>query len=155
MEDSKLAKGLKCSQYQKYCGDCFPQSAVCPVIFSSCDVYTCFVIPGTCFSRNLPCFTLNTSRNVPTSMFYYTPQDDNTSKMSITWTQRCLGMERCKTDRAKGRLGDKIEEVLLVLAAFKTLDQFDVFRIELLMSLPQQKLKALAQRFWCPKWFRV
>jgi len=107
MEDSKLAKGLKCSQYQKYCGDCFPQSAVCPVIFSSCDVYTCFVIPGTCFSRNLPCFTLNTSRNVPTSMFYYTPQDDNTSKMSITWTQRCLGMERCKNDRAKGRLGTK------------------------------------------------
>jgi hypothetical protein len=56
-------------------------------------------------------------------------------------------MARCKNDRAKGRLGDKIEEVLLVLAAFKTLGQFDVFRIELLMSLPQQKLKALAQRF--------
>jgi hypothetical protein len=72
-------------------------------------------------------------------MFYYTPQDNNTSKMSITWTQTCLGMERCKNDRAKGRLGDKIEEVLLVLAAFKTLGQFDVFRIELLMSLPQQK----------------
>ncbi len=53
-------------------------------------------------------------------------------------------MERCKNDRAKGRLGDKIEEVLLGLAAFKTLGQFDVFRIELLMSLPQQKLKALA-----------
>jgi hypothetical protein len=36
-------------------------------------------------------------------------------------------MERPKNDRAKGRLGEKIEEVLLVLAAFKTLDQFDVF----------------------------
>ncbi len=67
--------------------------------------------------------------------------------MSITWTQTCLDMERCKNETAKGRLGDKFEEVLLVLAAFKTLGQFDVFRIELLMSLPQQKLKALAQRF--------
>jgi hypothetical protein len=33
-QDIKLAKGLKCSQYQKDCCDYFPLSAICPVIFS-------------------------------------------------------------------------------------------------------------------------
>jgi hypothetical protein len=37
-EDNKLANGLECSQYQKYFCDFFPESALCPVIFSSSDV---------------------------------------------------------------------------------------------------------------------
>jgi hypothetical protein len=45
-------------------------------------------------------------------------------------------MERQRNDRAKGRLGEKIEEVLLVLAAFKTFGQFDVFPQNATMLLP-------------------
>jgi hypothetical protein len=50
-------------------------------------------------------------------------------------------MARRKNDGAKGRRGEKNTAVLLVLAAFKTLGQFNVFLIYILQGSLQIQLK--------------
>ncbi len=81
------------------------------------------MISSTCFShKNLPCFTLINLQCAKYHVLY--PLTTVTkSKMSITWTQNMSRHGKAKNEGTKGRWGEKIAVILLVLAAFKILGQ--------------------------------
>jgi hypothetical protein len=58
----------------------------------------------------------------------HTPNTHNMSKTQITWTQNMFRYHQEKTNRANGRLGEKITAVLFVLTAFNFFARFNIFR---------------------------
>ncbi len=92
----------------------------------------------------LPCLTLITSHNMSSNMLC-TPWACNKYKMSITWIKNMSSMTKWKNHEAKGKWAEKLAAILLVLATFKTLGQFNIFQFsQRVLSFKLMAIKCLS-----------
>jgi len=103
-DNAKSAKESKCNQYRRSTSaKNFPQSKLCPIhILKNKLGY-----PGRFFTHNLPCCECSKGHITCPVPCYLNHNRYSMSKTCITWTQIAINDSKVKTNREKGRLGEK------------------------------------------------